>query len=38
MLTETVANEMDPNLIIIRLGPPMKKTKLMERSSPISSV
>jgi len=38
MLLETVANEMDPNLIIIRLGAHMDKTKLLEKNTPISSV
>ena len=38
MLLEKVANEMDPNLIIIRLGDSLEKQKLLEKSAPISSV
>ena len=34
MLNETVANEMDPDLIIVRLGKPI----VAEKSQPISSV
>lgn len=39
MLIEKFANEMDPNLIIVRLGDSLDKTKLLEElSAPISSV
>lgn len=38
MLLEKVANEMDPNLILIRLGNAMEKEKLLEKSTPISTV
>ena len=39
MLVEKVANEMDPNLIFIRLGgDSLTKEKLLEKNSPISSV
>ena len=38
MLHETVANEMDPNLIVIRLGPALSKEKMSDRSAPVNSV
>ena len=38
MLHETVANEMDPNLIVIRLGPPLSKERMSDKSAPVNSV
>ena len=39
MLLEKVANEMDPNLIFIRLGgESLTKEKLLEKNSPIGTV
>lgn len=38
MLHETVANEMDPNLVLIRLGPTIDKTKLLDKSIIIGTV
>ena len=38
MLHETVANEMDPNLIVIRLGPALSKERMSDKSAPVNSV
>lgn len=38
MLVETVANEMDPNLIVLRLGKHMSKEDLLDKSLSIGSV
>ena len=38
MLFEKRANEMDPNLILIRLGNPLTKDNLLDKSAPISTV
>ena len=38
MLHETVANELDPNLIVIRLGPTLSKERMSDKSSPVNSV
>ena len=38
MIHETAANEMDPNLVLVRLGPTIDKTKLLDKSTIIGTV
>ena len=38
LLMEKVANEMDPDLVLIRLGSAIDKSQLTDKSAPISNV